>query len=483
MRQTRQFTNLVLICLWEILGGDCYMNDLGVIGLGKAGNAFTHNLLSRKYAVSGYDKSKKAVVEIDKIGYKTYDGFFNLKDFVNSLTKPRKIVLFLGQGDPTNQMIDKLIPLLDKKDIICDGGNSSYLFSLANEKKLREKGIYFYCLGFSGSLKNIKNGPCILVSGNRGIYQEFLKSIIENIAAKYKNRICCTFVGENATAHYINIVHNGVQHAEMQLIAEIFLILKQAGYNNATIASTFKEWNSTSLKSNILEAVSKILVEKDQKTKKYLIDIIEDVAEYSDEGRWPSLFAIENMSNASLIIFGYLSKIVSNLKRERNFLNTVNKKEININIASLYNSYYLCKVLVYIQAINLVRIANYKYNWNLNLLDIINTFRSGSILQNEIIPQILNCYIDEKISDLLLTGWFKNILENNYKDLKEVAINTNMSELPTPIIQASLTYFNQLKSTNLGAGVVQAQRSYFNGFSYHRIDKPGVFNKDWDEEN
>ncbi len=455
------------------------MNDIGVVGLGTMGKALTLNMLDKKIHVAGYNRTKSVVDEMNKQNYYNFTGFHDLKEFVSSLSCPRKVLLMVKAGDVTKSMIQQLVVYLDKGDIIIDAGNSYYKDTIEMTNFLENYGIYFYGVGVSGGEKGARNGPSIMPSGDEAYYKH-IKPLLEPIAAHYKNETCCTFIGPKGSGHYVKMVHNGIEYADMQLIAEVYLTLKANGYNNATISNIFNEWNHTYAKSYLLEISSKILRVQDKKSRCELIDLILDQSSHKGTGKWTSKESIDLGVNATSLISAYMARVTSTMTRERDFLRKKNTKESNINLTKLFNAYYLARCIAYVQGFLLMKKASENYEWNLNYREIASIFRAGCIIQSELLNVLMKVFEEEKSTNLLLTNWFKNMSNEKYKDLKDITIETLMLELPIPIFSSSLIYLNQLANKTVGANLIQAQRDFFGAHTFKRKDAEGDFHYEWE---
>lgn len=454
-------------------------SDIGVIGLGVMGKNIALNMLNHGFLVSGYNRSFEKVQELIDMNINSFSGFRDIKDFILSLKSPRRVFLMVNSGSPVDSVIEELIPLLDRGDIIMDGGNSFFEDTNRRCHYLNEKGINYFGVGVSGGEEGALKGPSIMPSGNKEVYKE-IANILESISAKKDNDNCCKYIGPYGSGHYVKMVHNGIEYADMQLLSEVYLILKYvAGYSNFEISNIFSEWNNAEVQSYLVSISSIVLKEKDSSTDNDLVDMIKDVSGNKGTGKWTSIEALKQEYNASLLTAAYQARVMSNKEDLREKFNKeLEVSNIKIDLDVLLKAYSLAKSIAFSQGFGLYKDASNKYGWNLNLKEIASIFRAGCIIQAKLLQEIMDAY-DEDISDLLLSESFKNRVLNNIDSLKEVVILGLQHNLALPVFTSALTYINQITSNNLGANIIQAQRDYFGAHTYQRKDKDGLEHHKW----
>ena len=453
------------------------MNNIGVIGLGVMGKNIALNMLNHGYKVSGYNRSferTKALIDENIPGF---SGFEKLEDFVNSLEKPRRIFLMVPAGQPVDDVLVQLVDLLDEGDIIMDGGNSYFEDTNRRHKQMASHGLKYFGVGVSGGEEGALKGPSIMPSGDKDAYTSVGK-ILEDISAKKDGEPCCTYIGPEGSGHYVKMVHNGIEYADMQLLAETYLILKYiAGYTNSEIADVLEQWNQGDVQSYLVDITVTVLREKDLVTEHDLVDVILDVAGNKGTGRWTSIEALRQEFNASLLTAAYQARIMSNQLALRAAYRkegvTENK---NVDIEKVHQAYKLAKTVAFAQGFNLYRDASNKYSWDLNLKQIAAIFRAGCIIQAKLLQDIMHAY-DDGADDLLLYPVFKNEVFENTPALKEIIVQS--IDLPLPVFTAALTYINQLSSVCLGANIIQGQRDFFGAHTYQRVDREGFEHHQW----
>ncbi len=460
-------------------------NQIGVAGLGVMGRALALNLYNNGFLVSGYNRSYEVAKKIEEEN-NGFSAFRELSDFVNSLQKPRKIILMLPAGKVVDEFIENLLEFLDDGDIIMDAGNSYFKDTIKREKYLAKKNIKFYGVGVSGGEKGALLGPSIMPGGNKENYK-LIKPFLDKISAKKNGEDCCEYIGENGAGHYVKMVHNGIEYADMQIISELYLILKKSyKLSNLEISDFFKELNEGESKSYLLEITYKILKTKDYKTQNDLIDMIKDTVSQKGTGKWTCIEAINQMQTVSTIEASLNARFISNMSDEREILNNKIDTKTNSNIEfskeELKSAYYLAKLVAYAQGFAQMANASKMYNWDLNLSKIAAIFRAGCIIQAELLELLMKTYEGNKKADnFLLHDDILKIINENIDDLRNVILKSIQTKIPTPSMAAALTYLDQLNSNLLGANLIAAQRDFFGAHTFNRIDEEGVFHYEWEE--
>lgn len=461
--------------------------DIGLIGLGTMGKNLAMNIADHGFTVIGYNRSTEVTKRLIEERHPNLIGALSLDEMVNSLVAPRKIILMVSAGKAVDQIIEQLLPLLDHGDIIMDGGNSFFEDTIRRQDNLKNKGIVYYGIGISGGEEGARFGPSIMPGGDKESYS-FIQPILEAIAAKKNDEPCCTYIGPNGAGHYVKMVHNGIEYADMQLLAEVYLLLKNVGhYSNQQMSKMLDEWNQTECKSYLVEITSKVLNEKDSESHNDLVDMIKDNASQKGTGKWTSLEAIKQDQNSSLITTAYQARLVSNLKERellQKVINTPMIKEINPEIFAqeVKKAYYLAKIIAYAQGFALYDDASNKYRWNLDLEKIASIFRAGCIIQANLLEEIMHVYQkDKELTNLLVSPYFIKIVNENIQSLRVVCSLGIFSGIPMPELTNAISYLDQLRSKSVGANLIQGQRDYFGAHTFKRIDKDGDFHHDWND--
>lgn len=456
------------------------MSQIGVIGLGVMGKNIALNMLNHGFKVSGFNRSfasTKAMIDMNINGF---SGFEKIEDFIQSLELPRRVFLMVSAGQAVDAVIASLVPLLSPGDIIMDGGNSFFQDTNRRAEQMAQHHIHYFGVGVSGGEEGALKGPSIMPSGDAEAYQ-FIKPILEAIAAKKENEPCCTYIGPMGSGHYVKMVHNGIEYADMQLLAETYLILKNiGGYSNAQIADILENWNQRDVQSYLVEITIHVLREKDTDTNNDLVDMILDVAGNKGTGRWTSIEALAQEYNASLLTAAYQARIMSNQKELRSEFVQKNEKitHESFDLESLYQAYSLAKMLAFAQGFGLYKDASERYQWNLNYEKIASIFRSGCIIQAKLLQRIMDAYRDGA-NELLLHKNFKEQIVQHQKDLKKISIQALQANLAIPVFMGAMIYLNQLSNILLGANLIQGQRDFFGSHTYQRIDREGFEHHIW----
>ncbi|UDG79155.1 6-phosphogluconate dehydrogenase, decarboxylating [Candidatus Ecksteinia adelgidicola] len=461
---------------------------IGVFGMAVMGYNLALNIESHGYSVSVFNRSKNKTTEIiQKNIDKNLIACFTVEEFVYSLIKPRNILLMIQAGEATDKAILSLIPYLEEGDILIDGGNSHYKDTIRRNKSLSKKGLNFIGVGISGGEKGALRGPSIMAGGQKKAYQS-VKDIFKKIAAIVENKPCVTYVGENGAGHYVKMVHNGIEYGNMQLISEIYILLKKSlKLSNKKLSEIFTEWNKGELNSYLINITKDIFIKKDEKDH-YIIDMILDKAENKNTGKWTSQSALSLGEPLSLITESVFSRYISSIKEERMIASKVlngpkitmfNGNKIEF-IEKIRRALYFGKIISYVQGFSQLKSASKKNKWNLNYSKIANIFRAGCIIQAKLLQKISEVYINNPdISNLLLAPYFQEII-NKYQDsLRYVVTYSLHNGIPIPALSSAITYYDSYRSARLPANLIQAQRDYFGAHTYKRIDKKGIFHTEW----
>ena len=432
------------------------MNEFGIIGVGRIGASMARNMLSKGIKMSLYDKN--FINSDNELNSSLiYD---DLAEFVNSISKPRKILIFVPSGGPSDEVISELIQNLDSNDIIIDGGNTNPGVSFDNHQKVKSKNLLYLGMGVSGGVKGVLKGPSIMIAGDIKAYDQIKNSLSLITSKTIDNSQSFKLFGDSNQGHFVKMIHNGIEYVEMQLISSVYyLMINSKNYNYEKIAKIFEKWNNSELQSYLLEiSISKILEKTDHG---YLIDRIDDQADDNGTGRWMLNYAIElgcsvNMLNAALD-----SRFISKSKDDRKKISEkteVSHKNYEIDIDALTKAYSFCRLINFIQAFLLINSANKKYGWNISISDALNVWSNGSIIKSSLINSLYKNYsVDNIISDKKI---FKDLneLKSGLIDTLSTSLRNDVS---VPCFNEALIYFNQISSATLSTKLIQAQRNYF----------------------
>jgi 6-phosphogluconate dehydrogenase len=477
------------IC-WE----DVNMNnksDIGLIGLAVMGENLVMNMESKGYSVSVFNRTVEKVSAFinGRAKGKNITGTYSLQEFVDSLKKPRKIMLMVKAGKPVDDFIDMLIPYLDKGDIIIDGGNSHFPDTIRRTKYVEEKGLLYIGTGVSGGEEGALKGPSLMPGGSPDAWQH-VKPIFQAIAAKVDDGSpCCDWVGENGTGHFVKMVHNGIEYGDMQLICEAYHMMKVLlGMTPDEMHEVFDEWNKGELNSYLIEITRDILAFKDEDGKP-IIDKILDTAGQKGTGKWTAIAALDEGVPLTLIGEAVFSRCLSAMKEERVQASKVltgpepkftgNRGEM---IEDIRKALYASKIVSYAQGYTLMRAAAKTYGWNLNYGGIALMWRGGCIIRSTFLGKIKEAYDkNPNLANLLLDPFFKQKVENAQDSWRKVTAAALTNGIPVPAFTSALCYFDGFRSERLPANLLQAQRDYFGAHTYERIDRPRgeFFHTNW----
>jgi len=483
-------------------------NDIGLIGLAVMGQNLVLNMANHGYRVAVFNRTTSVMEGFtaglkdepeDKVWNGTADriqGFAELKDFVKSLKRPRRVMIMVKAGKPVDAVIDELKPLLEPGDIIIDGGNSDFRDTNRRSKELPAAGLLFIGAGVSGGEEGALKGPSIMPGGNKEAWPA-VKEILQSISAKVgpqENIPCCEWVGEDGAGHYVKMVHNGIEYGDMQLICEAYFILKHAlGLSNEDLYQVFKEWNESELASYLIEITRDIFTVKDSATGKYLVDEILDTAQQKGTGKWMSQHALDLGVPTTLITEAVYARCLSAQKDARvraskvlsgpsEKFSTTDKQQF---IDDVKWALYASKLVSYAQGYVQLNAAAEEFGWKLNNGDIALLWRGGCIIRSVFLGDIKNAFDkNPQLENLLLDDFFKQAIEKAQPAWRRVVAAAVTHGIPVPAFTAALSYYDGYRCDRLPANLLQAQRDYFGAHTYERIDQPRgkMFHTDWIHE-
>ena len=466
--------------------------DIGLVGLAVMGENLVLNMLSRKFSVAVYNRTTSKVEDFVNGRAKgtKIRGCYSIEEFVDSLKKPRKIMLLVKAGQPVDNFIESLIPHLDTGDIIIDGGNSYFPDTIRRARYLEEKGFLFIGTGVSGGEEGALKGPSIMPGGSPDAWPH-VKPIFQAIAAKVADGSpCCEWVGSNGAGHFVKMVHNGIEYGDMQMICEAYALMANGlDMTPDEMHNVFAEWNEGELNSYLIEITRDIMSKKDDETGKPMVDVILDTAGQKGTGKWTSQVALELGIPAMTIVQAVFARSMSAIKQERlqasKQLNGPEKKiEGNKSevVEMIRKALYASKICSYAQGFQLMRGAAEEYDWQLKFGEIALMWRGGCIIRAQFLEEIKAAF-DERpdLPNLLLNRYFKEAVENNQQAWRQVVAMAVQTGTPVPAFSSALAYYDSYRSERLPANLLQAQRDYFGAHTYERIDKPRgeFFHTNW----
>ncbi|MEE9362930.1 MAG: NADP-dependent phosphogluconate dehydrogenase [Cellulophaga sp.] len=447
----------------------------GLIGLGVMGKSLSLNIAEKGHSLSVYNRTVPGEENMVKDFISTVEtgmkisGFTELTDFVSSLERPRKILIMIKAGNAIDEVIRVLTPLLSDGDVIIDGGNSHYQDTKRRYDALKEQKIHYVGAGVSGGEEGARKGPSIMVGGSRSGYK-IVGPILESIAAIDKNGTkCCTYIGTEGAGHFVKMVHNGIEYAEMQLLAEMYVLLS-ASKTNEEIGAIFLEWNSGSLSSYLLEITAAIMTKKEGNT--YILDLILDSAGNKGTGSWSSKTALDFGTVNSMMSSAVFARYVSSFKNKRVNLSKkmrlTPQKNSRINIDELKAAYTFARIINHQQGFELMRQVSSSNNWNLLLSDISRIWTNGCIIKSELMVECIRYFQD--YSNLFDCPEVIENLKNTEAAVKTILIYGLENRIPLELFSAAQLYWVAMTTERLPANMIQAQRDYFGAHTYQRID-------------
>ncbi len=485
-------------------------SDIGLVGLAVMGQNLALNIADHGFQISVYNRTTEKTEKFAADNTRTPGGVVGtktLEEFVASIAKPRKIVLLVQAGKGTDAVIDGLTPLLEKGDIVIDGGNSLWTDTIRREKAYSDKGLRFIGSGVSGGEEGARFGPSLMPGGDFAAWLE-LKPIWEAIAAKVDAKTgkpiegaspgkpvvggvpCTAYMGADGAGHYVKMVHNGIEYGDMQMICEAYALLKGLlGLKPAEMSAIFADWNKGILDSFLIEITTEILKQKDPVTGKPFVDVVLDAAGQKGTGKWTSTNALDMGVPAPTIAEAVFARLISAVKAERvaasKILKGPSKKYRGSKkalLAAIQDALYCSKICSYAQGFQLMRAGAQEFGWKLKFGEIAKIWRGGCIIRAAFLQKITEAYARKPgLANLLLDPYFNRTFRKAQANWRRVIALAAECGVPAPTFSASLAYYDGYRSARLPANLLQAQRDFFGAHTYERIDQPRgkFFHLDW----
>ena len=465
--------------------------QMGVIGLGVMGQNLALNIEDHGRAVAVWNLEPDWVDRfVAQNAERKIVGTKSLADFAAALEPPRRILMMIKAGDPVDQMLEKLAPVLSPGDIVIDGGNSFFKDTQRREAEWRGKGLKFFGMGVSGGEEGARHGPSLMPGGDKDAY-EHMRPILESIAAKSDSGPCVTYIGPDGAGHFVKMVHNGIEYGDMQLIAEAYDLLHRGlGLGAKELSDIFASWNSGLLESYLIDITAQVLSVTDPESKKPLVDVVLDKAGQKGTGKWTAQIALDLAVPIPTIAAAIDARVLSSMKEERvRAAKQYGHSEVKAYsgdkktfISAVKNALYAAKVCSYAQGMSLIHSGSDEYKWNVNLREIARIWKAGCIIRARLLDSIMQAY-DRRpdLNNLLLDAEFQKEVALTEKDWRHVVQNAASMGIPVPAMSASLAYFDSYTSAQLPQNLTQAQRDYFGAHTYQRADRPeaGFVHTDW----
>lgn len=469
-----------------------HKNAFGMIGLGTMGSNLLQNIADHGYKCAGYDISADKVAALNKLNPEAIQGFTDMNDFIDSLSSPKVVMLLVPAGKIVDGVIEELLEVLEKGDIIIDGGNSHFIDTDRRFKDLEKQGYHFIGMGVSGGEEGARRGPSMMPGGDQNAY-EIVKPILTKIAAQIKGDPTVAYMGERSAGHFVKMVHNGIEYAIMQLISETYEVLKNGLHMKPeAIHSVFKKWNEGQLQSYLIEITRDILAYKKKGSDHLLLDDIKDEAKSKGTGKWTSQAAMDLNLPIPIIDIAVSMRDLSKYKDLRTkaskmYPDSEDSQYDNKNdnhVTKLEQAFYFAMVSAYAQGMHLLYRANEEYDYKLNLDLIAKIWRGGCIIRSEFLEDIYTAYKkDSKLKHLFLDNAIHQNLVESIPGIRTVVSEAARNGIAVPAFAAALGYFDNFRSEDMPANLIQAQRDYFGSHTYELKGKEGTFHTEWEAGN
>jgi 6-phosphogluconate dehydrogenase len=457
--------------------------QFGMIGMAVMGRNLALNVLDHGFRVSVFNREPDLLERANKeAGNRWVCSTSNLKEFVQSLERPRTIMMLIRAGQPVDMVMEQLKPLLDENDIVIDGGNTLYTDTQRREKDYAAAGLRFFGVGVSGGEDGARNGPSLMPGGDRDAYQNTIRPIFEAIAAKTDSGACVTHCGPDGAGHFVKMVHNGIEYADMQFIAEACDVLARIGGMNAgEIGDVFDEWNRGLLEAFLTEVTAKVLKVKDPKTNGWLVDSVLDQAGQKGTGKWTVIVALELGIPVPSIAASVDARVLSSMKRERVAASKIlpgpapegfsgSKTDF---VRKVHDALYAAKIVAYAQGMHLLDAASGKLGWDMNLKELARIWKGGCIIRARFLDSIMKAYERRRdLPNLLLDEEFRNAVTARQGAWREIVALAAENGIPVPGMSSGLAYYDSYRSAELPQNITQAQRDAFGSHTYQRKDDP-----------
>ena len=467
-------------------------SEFGITGLAVMGQNLARNVARHGIPVAVHNRTAARTRElIERYGHEgPFTAATSIEEFVAALARPRRILIMVKAGGPVDAVIDELVPHLDAGDILIDGGNSYFEDTRRRERALDERGLRFLGTGISGGEEGALHGPSIMPGGSREVYAE-VEHVLTAVAAKVDGTPCCTHVGPDGAGHYVKMVHNGIEYADMQLIAEAYDLLQQGlGLGAGQLADIFARWNQGDLESFLIETTARVLAQVDEATGRPLVDVILDEAEQKGTGRWTAQSALELGVPITGITEAVFARMLSARKQERTAaakaLAGPNGSARHLGdgfVDEVRDALYASKVVAYAQGFDQLATASEHFGWGVQLGMMATIWRGGCIIRARFLDRIRAAYEqDPELWNLLMADYFRDAVAAAQTAWRRVVTTAVDLGVPTPAFASSLAYYDGLRRERSPANLVQGLRDFFGAHTYHRTDRPGTFHTRWAQD-
>ncbi len=464
--------------------------QLGIVGLATMGQNLALNIARHGFSVAGYNRSaERTKALMERVKDEPIFPAYSLREFVDALQRPRTILLMVQAGKPVDEVLSELFPLLEPGDVVLDGGNSHFVDTERRIREAQARSLLYLGVGISGGEAGALRGPAIMAGGDQEGYAR-VEPIFKAIAAQGLDGPCVGYFGPGGAGHYVKMVHNGIEYAVMQTIAECYDLLKRGfGFSPRNIAEVFAEWNQGELESYLLGITVDILRTKDAETGGFLVELIKDAAEQKGTGKWSTQAALDLGSPAPTIAEAVFARIVSALKEERLAAEKIlagPEPKLSIPagefLADLKRAYALTVVTAYAQGFRQLRDAASEHGYGFSLAEVARVWTGGCIIRAKLLAEMRKAFQREpNLPLLLLAEPFRRFWEEGQGGLRNVVCAAHKAGIPVPAMSSALAFLDAYRTGRLPANLIQAQRDYFGAHTYERLDKPGKFHTHWEE--
>jgi 6-phosphogluconate dehydrogenase len=469
-------------------------SQFGVVGLATMGMNLARNIASKGIPVSVYNRTTARTDEVlaNHGNEGPISGAHTVEELVSQIARPRPILIMVKAGPPVDETIAHLVPHLDKGDLLIDGGNSYFIDTVRRGRELEAKGLRFIGTGVSGGEEGALLGPSIMPGGSPDAYQ-LVEPVLTRISAHVDGEPCCTYIGPGGAGHYVKMVHNGIEYADIQLIAEAYDLLRSAlSLGAGDLAKVFARWNEGELESYLIQITAEVLAKQDRTTGKPLVDVILDEAEQKGTGKWASQSALDLGIPVTAITEAVFARFLSALKADRQAASKLlagppPPVQGDERAASLVDdvraALYASKMVAYAQGFEQMQAASREYGWDLKLGAIARIWRGGCIIRARFLNRITEAYAAQPdLKNLLLAPYFRDAMASAQESWRRVIGMAVDRGIPAPAFSSSLAYYDGYRRERLPANLIQGLRDYFGAHTYHRIDKKGAFHTRWAQD-
>ena len=464
--------------------------EFGIIGLATMGQNLALNVEDKGFSVAVYNRTAERTRKFleEKAKGRRIVPCYSLEELVESLSRPRKVLLMVKAGEPTDAVLEKLFPLLERGDLVIDGGNAHYADT---ERRLREaegRGLLYLGTGISGGEYGALHGPAIMAGGHREGY-ELIEGLFQKIAAQGPEGPCCAYFGPGSAGHYVKMVHNGIEYAVMETLAEAYDLMKRGlSMSCAEMADVFGRWNQGELSSYLVEITEKILRYVDPETGEPLVEKILDTAQQKGTGKWSTQSALDIGTPAPTIAMAVFARVISALKAERTEAEKLLPgPELHLHgdreefLSDLFGAVYLTVIAAYAQGLRQLRDASAERGWGLDLSEVARVWMAGCIIRSSLLVLIRKAFLEQPGLPLLfLAEPFRSAWEKHHVALRRVVARAHEAGIPVPAMDSALDFVDAYRTARLPANLIQAQRDFFGAHTYQRVDKEGTFHTEWE---